>query len=284
MEHFTGNYTVFLFATHTVIITGVYIGAFRQRHHANPALILLLFYLCFYNHSLNIMRQYMAMAIVFAALADIEQKKYLRFIVVVIIARYIHTSALLALGALAIHWVLYGSFIGLASSLRPSVRARMSTVVVGLSILVFMFPIICRFLISAGILQSKYLFFLNVDEAEHTTINTLFLLVEMIAIFVFRKQLTRRDPYFKYFLLSSVSYLILHQLSAVLVFGKRVAAYYSLGNLVSLAMIPQSFRNKQNRIIAIVLLLCVVFVFWWYVYILRNGNGTYPYVSILQNA
>ena len=77
-------------------------------------------------------------------------------------------------------------------------------------------------------------------------------------------------------------YLILHQISAFLVYGKRVAAYYALANLVTLAMLPKSFRKRENRIVATALLLFVVMFYWWYAYILRNGNQTYPYISILS--
>ena len=282
VEHYTGNFSAFLFVEHAVIVTCVYIGAFRQRSHVNPAMVLLLFYLFFFNHSLNITRQYMAMSIVFAALADVEQKKYLRFLIVVFIARFVHTSALLSLGAVLVHWVLYGNFVRVAPSLRPSTRARRLFILTALSCLVFLFPWLCRMLINVGIIPSKYAFFLNSEEAEHSTLITLFLLVEMFALFMLRKQMPRSTPYYNYFLVSSVSYLILHQLSATLVYGKRIAAYYSLGNLVTIALIPRSFKVKENRIVATVLVLMVAFVYWWYCYALRNGSQTYPYVFIFE--
>ena len=69
----TRNYHVFLFAVHLIIVGGFYIGAFRFRKHADPVFSLLLFYLLYYNHSLNVFRQYMAMSILFAAAADLEE-------------------------------------------------------------------------------------------------------------------------------------------------------------------------------------------------------------------
>lgn len=282
VEHYTGSFTAFLFLEHAIIVTGVYIGAFRQRKHVNPAMVLMLFYLSFFNHSLNITRQYMAMAIVFAALADVEQKKHLRFLIITLIASTIHSSALLVLGALPIHWVLYGRFSRVAPSMTPSFRGRCLFVVVVLAVLVFAFPWIGRMLINVGVLPQKYSFYLNPDEAEHSTFITLFLLLEMAVIFVFRKQMKNTTPYYNYFLVSSVSYLLLQQLSMFIVYGKRVAAYYALGNLVTIALIPRSFKVKQNRIVATVLVLLVAFVYWWYTYALKNGSQTYPYVSILS--
>ena len=54
----TGSYSVFLLLVHSIIVGGVYIGAFRMRDHSEPDFTLLLFYLLYYNQSLNIFRQY----------------------------------------------------------------------------------------------------------------------------------------------------------------------------------------------------------------------------------
>lgn len=283
IEHYTGNFSLFLFVEHLVIITGIYIGAIRQREHVSPALILMLFYLCFYNHSLNGTRQYMAMAVIFAALADIQKRNYLRFIIAVLIARFIHVSALLALGALLIHWVQDCRFVRLAPSFAPSGRARRTFVLAGLSVLVLVFPWLCQQLIHMGVLGKKYLFYLNPDKAEYSLLITLFLLVEMAALFLLRRPMKNNLVHYNYYMVSSVSYLILQQLSAVLRYGKRIAAYYALANLVTIAMIPRAYKRRENRIVATLLVVAVAFVYWWYVYILRQGSETYPYVFAFTN-
>lgn len=282
IENYTGNFSLFLFVEHLVIITGVYIGAFRQRKHVNPVLVLLLFYLCFYNHSLNVTRQYMAMAVIFAALADLQEGKTLRYILAVLIAQFIHASALLALGALLIHWVLDSRFTRVAASFAPSSRVRSGFIVSALAILVFAFPWLCRQLINMGILGRKYLFYLNPDRAEYAALISLFLMVEMAALFLLRRPMKKNLVHYNFYAVSSVAYLILQQLSAVLVYGKRIAAYYSLANLVTIAMIPRAFKKRENRIAATLLVLAVAFVYWWYVYILRQGSETYPYVFIFE--
>ena len=104
----TGDFRIFLALSHLVIVSGVYIGAFRQRKHVDPVLVLLLFYLFFFSHSLNIIRQYMAMAILFAALADIEQKKYGRYCIAVGVAVMIRPASYI-LGSL---WRLSSSNSG----------------------------------------------------------------------------------------------------------------------------------------------------------------------------
>lgn len=284
IEHYTGNFTLFLFVEHLVIITGVYIGAFRQKEHVSPALILMLFYLCYFNHSLNGTRQYMAMAVIFAVLADIPKGKYLRFAVVVFVAHFIHVSALLSLGAILIHWVQSCRFTRFAPALAPSRQARSFFIVFALAIFVFAFPWLCRMLISIGLLGKKYLFYLNPDRAEYSLLITLFLLVEMAALFLLRRPMKKNLIHYRYYAVSSVAYLILQQLSAVLVYGKRIAAYYSLANLVTISMIPRAFNRRENRMVATILVIAVALFYWWYVYILRQGSETYPYAFIFMNS
>ena len=326
-----GNYSVFLLLVHAIIVSGVYIGAYRFRKIANPAFVLLLFYLVFYNHSLNIMRQYMAMAIVFAALADVPRKKYIRYSVAVIFAAMFHTSALLGLGAVVIHWYLYCDWKRYAHNgkraferlgrvlfrnrkpereiknrrfakiiaffrkvfnsckeiynrvriwvekIEPVVRRRQVILFSAMLLLVLLFSPLCRLAIHMGLLHEKYLWYLDMSRAQHTTLITLFLLLEMGVLLLWHKYLRRSSRLFDFFFANTGTYLILHQISMFLVYGKRVAAYFSLANLVTIAMIPRMYRDKKRRIIACVLVLCVVVFYWFYCYILRNASRTYPY-------
>jgi len=329
-----GNYSVFLFVVHAIIITGVYIGAYRFRKEVNPAMVLLLFYLVFYNHSLNIMRQYMAMAIVFAALADIPQKKYIRYSIAVVIAMMFHTSALLGFGAIVIHWYLYCDWKGCVGKVKragkrighvllpnrkterkiknqrlakftafirklfdncknaynavctqvekiePVVRRRQVILFSAMLLLVLLANPLCRLVIRMGFLHEKYLWYLDMSKAEHTTLITLFLLLEMSVLLLWHKYLRKSSRLFDFFFANTGTYLILHQISSFIVYGKRVAAYFALANLVTIAMIPRMYKDKKRRVIVYVLVLCVVIFYWFYTYILRNASQTYPYALV----
>ena len=316
-----GNYSVFLLLVHAIIVSGVYIGAHRLRKIVNPAFVLLLFYLVFYHHSLNIMRQYMAQAIVFAALADILKKKYIRYCIAVIVAAMFHTAALLGFAALIIYWFLYldwkvlfekfQSFAGklrrlgdkkkqevktgafeesrktrtLIRDLRGNddlIRRRQIILFAGLSLLVLVFSPLCRLAINLGLLNEKYLWYLDMSRAQHTTLITLFLLVEMSALIVYHKYLRRRYRSFDFFFTNSGAYLITHQISLFLVYGKRVAACFSFANLVTIAMIPQMFKDKKKRLLVYTLVSGVVVFYWYYSYILRNASQTYPYAFVFM--
>ena len=274
----TGNFRLFLILSHLWIISGVYIGAFRQRKYVNPVLVLLLFYLFFFNHSLNIIRQYMAMAVIFAALADVEERKHLRYAIAVIFASLIHSTALLGLGALLIYWVLYGEIeLGRRGSVRVSMTVRRLIIAGGLMMAVWGFLPVARFLMSEGILPKKYWYYLYPEGLTPSLIVMGLLVLELAAVYFRRNQLREQTPFFDFFLMCSVSYLILQQLTGIIEYGKRIAAYYSLNNIITIALLASSCKTRKERILVHGGILAIALFYWWYMYVLRNASGTYPY-------
>lgn len=289
IEKITGNFRVFLTLSHLVIMTGIYIGAFRQKDYVDPVLVIILFYLIFFNHSLNIIRQYMAMAIIFAFLKDIELKRYFRFGVVVIIATLIHSTAVLAFGTIVIHLILYADYkiggikIGkhtIGNPYSPDITARKRFIVYAIGSGVIVFLPLCRILLDMGILGKRYKYFLTGKGVSYALIVTALLVFELSFVFLFRKQMKKKSSYSDFFIISSVTYLLLQQLTGSIVFGKRIAAYYAFHNLLTIGLLDKSFEDKRRIIkwsvrISIIL---VALAYWGYVYVLRNASHTYPYV------
>jgi len=284
----TGSFRVFLFVAHTVIVSGVYVGAFRMKKHAHPLLTLTLFYLLFFSHSLNILRQYMAMALIFAFLKDIEEHKFWRYILAVVVASMIHSTAWLALGALAVYAVMYadapadGKFIrfNLDGPTKPSLKTRQILIVSLLGGLVLLFKPLCRLLMKIGVLNEKFLFYMENEPLSYAGIVTVLLVMELAAFYYFRKQIKQNNTLSEFFAVCSVCYLILQQLTLVIPFGKRIAGYYSLQNLITIGILVRSFNQYGKRVRLLVTggTVAVGLGYWWYFYVLRNASQTMPYL------
>lgn len=272
IAQFTGQYRVFLFLSHLVIVGGVYIGAYRQRKYVNPALVLLLFYLLFFSHSLNVIRQYMAMAIVFAALADVQQKKYLRYTIVVFITMLIHTSALIALGPMIVFIMLKQNVL-----CRASKQRKITLTFLMLAALVVCVPAL-EVLMRLGFMGGKLDYYLNGEEAGFPIIVTAFLLVELFGVYVFRKQFRRNTQYADFYLMCSIAYIILQQLGGFINYGKRIAAYFSFINILTIAALSGCVKKNDNKILVNTLVIGLALLYWWYMYVLRNSSETYPYL------
>lgn len=284
----TGCFRLFLLLSHTAIIAGVYVGAMRLKKHADPALVIALFYLIFFNHSLNIIRQYMAMALIFAFLKDIEEKRFIRYSVVVLIASLIHSTALLAFGALVIYGILYGKYtvggykigkftLGKKHDLSPKQRQLLIIITLGLGVLLF--EPMCRLLITLGILGEKYMFYIVSETRSYAGIVSIFLVWELLMAYLLRRRLKKSDSLSGFYLVVSVCYLILQQLTAFIVFGKRIAAYFSLQNLVTVGIIDHSLRNcdKRIRLASKITIITLALMYWFAFYYVRNASQTMPY-------
>ena len=269
----TGNYQVLLFLTHLIIVGGVYIGAFRMRDYADPDYTLLLFYLLYFNISLNISRQYMAMAILFAGVKDLEEGKYFRYFAITILAFLFHNTGIIGIAPLLVHRTLYPK-----ESLRKVSSTRRIVTSITIVAAIYAFTPTVMLLINAGILSRKYLYYFNGEVTSSYTLVLLFLIVEGAAFLLFWKQFRKNGIHADFFIFCSFSFLLLVIFASQINYGKRIAAYFSFLNIISLGMLAKCPDLASNRKIMKFLVFFVVLVYWLYVYAYRNASQTFPYV------
>ncbi len=269
----TGSTIVVLFIFHFIIVGCVYIGAFRTKEHAHPELTLLLFYLLYYNHSLNIFRQYIAMAILFAFFADIEQGHHLRYFFGAILAFFFHNSGILGLVPLFLYKMLY------PRGKRQFLPIWRKTVTASLLILfTITFGYFGKALLNLGIINAKYLYVFE-SESTHTYITArLFILTEAILLIFFIRSYRENNTFADYYLFCSFSFALLYQIAPSMPYGKRIPAYFSLINLVSIGMLQKNAYVKGNRVLFCVAIVIVAFSYWLFIYVIHNGSQTMPYV------
>lgn len=269
-----GEFRVFLFVAHAVIITGVYIGAFRMKEYINPAHVLLLFYLLYYNNSLNIMRQYIAMAIIFTVFADLEKRKYFRYIFVVLISMLIHTTAVLALVPLCIHLFLYRRQRLKEAPLMRKIIIFMAIVVFA----VFFIPLV-RWVMDIGILPSKYnFFFKNIEYKRMAITRAVLLALEIIGLFLCYKSMKRYHPHADFYVLCTVFFLALQQVATFILYGNRVSGYFSFINIITLCLLGSSQKKAMDRKMWFSIIAAFCLYYWRYQYVQSLSSETFPYI------
>lgn len=272
IEKLTGSYRLFLFLSHLIILACVFIGAYRQRKNADPVFVLAIFYLLFFNASLNTIRQYVAMAICFAIFADIEQRKYLRYVIVVVLASFIHISALVSLIALIMFWILYGN-----KRMESASFGRKFLICVGLVLLLVFFVPLIRALIEYGILGQKYSFYLEQQEGGLSLLYLYLLMLEFVVIFFYRKTIRETYQYSDFLVLCTFANLTLILLSSFIAYGRRVGEFFSLINILTISLIPRAEKNKKTRLLLNSAIVIVCIAYWYIIYVRRNASQTFPY-------
>ncbi len=291
----TGEYRVFLFAVHTIIITCIYIGAYRQRKYIRYEFVLLFFCLLFFSHSLNIMRQYLALSIGFAFFADLEQKKYIRYTIVVAISVLFHTSAVAMFLPIPFYVLLYGwsgttnkhltqfakfeknsNIITRFTMKDAAFRKKMflcAAIVVGEVFLTTIFSS----LISIGLLNEKYTYYLNSNDNTPALLVSGFLLIEMFGILILWKDMKRTYPHAFFWVVCTITDFVFQQLSTQMAYAKRIALGFSLLNTLTLSLMVSACPQKDKRVLVSIAVTASCLLYWGYIYIYRNASQTFPY-------
>lgn len=268
----TGNFTLFLVVAEAIVITGVYIGVFRHCKYVNPAFVLCVFYLFFFNSTLNVLRQYMAMAVLFAFLADIPRKKWLRYLVGVYIAFTIHSTAVIGLVPMFLYGVLeFKKGRGLSSFKREML---VSGILLGVVIL---FVPIIQLLTSIGLLNDRFLFFVENDAVSPAIIMMCALAIGLLGVVLFIKQIREKCPVADFYIFNSLVYMVLLQLTFFVAYGKRIGLYFAFADLITVGLVEQASTKRKTQWLVRGSFLTIALVYWLYVYWLRNASGTMPY-------
>lgn len=267
----TGDFRLFLIIAHLVIVSGVYIGSFRLKKYINPEWVILIFYLFFFNHSLNVIRQYMAMAIVFAFFADILEKRYIRFSIAVIFALQFHTISLVAFGLMGVNIILNAPVkLGTVLQRKIALTGLLTACVLGFA------PLI-NLAMKIGILNKRYKFIFE-DDIEPAAIIEIFVVIGLVAAFWFRKEMRAKTEHYDFLVTSSMCYFILLLLTFFVGSSKRIGLYFGMADMVTIALIESAQTDKKKKWLVRTGILVCTFAYWFYVYVMRNASETIPYV------
>ena len=268
----TGDFRLFLVLSHVVIVTCIYIGAFRLKHHARPELVLMLFYLLYYNNSLNLIRQYMAMALVFAFFADLEERKFIRYFVAVLIAALIHTTAIISLIPLTIYLILYPQKEMEAASAARTIFVC-GIVLVG----VFFFIPLIKLAIQWGFFPKKYQYYFQDKLSRLAMTRLLIRILEITGLILCYKKLRTHNNHLEFYLVNTVTFMALLEMSRRIAHGQRIPLHFAFTNIVTVSMLESCHEKKTERLVWTAMIVFLAAYYWYHTYVLGMGSETVPY-------
>lgn len=214
-------------------------------------------YLCFFfPQSLNIMRQSLAIAIIFLGYRLIIERKWLKYLLIVFIATSIHISALLALPLYFLinekkeinRWVAAIISFGLILfTTRPSWIFIMLSTIPGFE---------------------RYLFYADYSgDANNRMIFINFII--LIIIYLLKKYLFERNPENKLFVLLLFFGLLIGLTGFTSPFIKRLGTYFDILQIVLIAELSNIFSDKVQSLIVKygIYVMCVIYFVIAYYYL-----------------
>lgn len=233
----------------------------------------LIFLLLFYNRSLNIVRQSMAISLIIYSLPYLVDKKYLKCIICIIVAYFFHKTAIFFVFAILMQ--KYGS-----ENKRSNLLFLIMIVLISVFAL-YGFEYIIQFLVSTGLLTSKYIFYLSnfVNSLYSVSFIDLSLVSGLILLYLFFKNaFDKKNSFCNLFY-----YFLCFDLLCLLISGKYIATfrlgyYYEIPALIFfLNYLNSVFSHSKRNVIGLV----VAFVFWYCMYVIGKDGSTVPYIMSL---
>lgn len=263
----TQNIHVLFFVFQFFIALVVYNIAYREKENGAMWLYIFSYLMLWFNSSLNILRQSMAIFVILYAFKYIENKKYFKYIIFVLIASLFHKSALLCL------------VFPILSILSNSKNQKIYLALIVLATLIVYNYLDYIIIFAQNNLSffQKYVSYLSNGEAN---INWYFAAVKLImltGIIMFSKKVENKKSN-NLLIMIAVIDLLLYGFSAYIKYGYRLSYYFLPHLIILIPRIDKSLENYSGRTLYRIFIIVSLIVYWIVRYCLVQYDGTIPYV------
>jgi len=251
------EYLFFLCGILTVV--PVYVGAMKMKEKLNPLVLMALFYLMFYHYSFNIVRQSIAMSLLFLAVVYLIENKKIISLGVGVAAFSFHIVAVI--------YFLFFFIIDYARKISFKVLF-LNTLILLLLLYFFQYYFSEKLEYMEGYL----------DNSQKVGMQNSYF-VEMIInfVFIFLFWTKNRENLYRPFLMISALTLFTILISTISLWFFRVA---NCIDILLLLYIPLTLRNSNKSLSKMLYVSYMSFAvfFWWFVFIYNGSGRSYPYI------
>lgn len=276
----TGSFQFLQVIIEFSILSFIYLGIKRlDMNNISVWMCMLTYYLLFFNNSLNMVRQWMAMSIILFGFKYIKDQKLVKFILTVLCAYLFHSTALLGLFFYFIYWIIKTSntrslALDSYSNSTFSVTA-ISFVLIVVAVCVATLLINKLYTILGVLGLSKYSYYLSGTLA--LSVNQLITKLPILLILtinineIFKKNLKI------FFYLIVVLDLITSQLASLSDYSIRISTYIAMFNIYGYTVLSES-SNKTKMVLIRCLVVVYLLAYWYYFYCVKGNDQTIPYM------
>lgn len=275
-----GSFAQVLFFIQLLIVAPIYIGL-KKIHKPYPICFgMFVFYCLFYNTSLNMMRQWIAMAILFMAFSYLISEEKKKYCILTVVACLFHTSAIMGFAILLIYvyCTKKREYIKLGSFKLSEEMAPIKIFVYGCAVLLLL-NIITIILNKIGL--SKYIGYIQGDNGLYLLPNQILLRLPILILFVVRwKKILREDKLASFYGSMLVLDLLTSQLMSINAYAFRIGSFFSEYSILSYSALVYAGNRKYkaNRYIRLLYVAGYIVYYWVFYYVITGTHATFPYV------
>jgi hypothetical protein len=266
-----------LLSIHVLIILPLYMTAMKWREYLSPVLFMFIYYMIFFQESLSIARQSIALSFSMLAFTFFLEKKYIKYVVFTLCAFLFHQTALVALSFPVFYYIVD----------RFSIRQNYLSFLAGALMIVLFFlnfDSIMIWMIDNGYLDLKFLKYTTADNEFIPVLGTANFLVKIVIIaYIVYIMVSYEYTFLKFFLVLAIFDMLFSLCALILQPLDRISLYYRLMTCISIPYIiynyPVIYSDEDTPYTRpIEGMFCVLlFAYWFYVYMLGNYDDTADY-------
>ncbi len=268
-----------LFLTEYLIIAPVYYALYKQKDKISIWLGMFVFFCMFYNGTLNIMRQGIAMSFILLGFSCLMSKEKKKALICLVVATLFHTAAVIAI-------VIYGIFyfslnddlklfsiINKFSKTKFMSKTRKVVVILILTILLIVFFDIVISLLA----QTRFYSYVRyIQNGFSFAIKPILIRMPFLLLIFMCWDSFKENDYAVFYTSLLIIDMVLSQLIATSAQTIRISMFFSYFNILAVPTIVSYLKkHRRSKLSAIVVFL---WAYWMYYTVLNGSGETYPYV------
>lgn len=273
ITRFTDNINFSYFVYEFILLLVVYIACQKIQSKKLISVSFFIFLILYFNRSLNMCRQSIALAFILLSMYYLVNRKLLKFLLIVFLAFGFHSTSLIIVP----FYFLYNIF---NSNTKKNYAKKILFFVIFFLLILF-YKNIVNFLITHGILSDKYLFYLNGLNSNISIFDTTIKFFVCVVLFFFQKIISKNNPNFKFFNIMYIVSVVLIFLGLYSGYAQRLAYYFEYIVIFLLPDLRLIVKESKQRklILAIIILFAMMYSYICYDYF--GWDDTVPYKTIL---
>lgn len=270
---------VLFFFLNLLVVSLVYKAAYDNRDRAEMWQIMLFFYFAFYSNTLNLIRQYIAVAIGMYSFKYLENREWKKLFACVAVMIMWHSTA-----------VIYVALILMRLFLDINKKNVKKCIIIVIGYIIYQvftyYDHILLFIVGYGIIPYRYKGYLT-QYSGSTFFDTSSTVVAFVIVlfygFLYFSMKENRKEITSFVELKIVS-TIMNSMSIISTFVFRTSYYFSI--IADCIFLPRALyllkqRNKRNYYAASVFFVLLFAMLWYLLYVKNGINETVPYRSVI---
>ncbi len=277
-----GDYHFIFVIESIVLLVGLFSFIHNFEDKISVPLSFLVFFVFYYNTSLNISRQFIAVGIGLYATKYLLNDMYIKYMICCLVACLFHSTGIMLFVGLIVYRYLF------ISDDRRSFYRRVIILVIFIVGMIIAVRPLTKLLANMGLIPVKYIDFLQKSEVSSSVSMTFLANLPLLLLLLFYgRKLIDNDEKNK---LAITMYLLGFFITMInTLYGNvgRLAIFWTIWQVVLYPECYLSVLNNQKNVVSKVLtkivFVILLLLYWYYCIIVRNFGNTIPYESDLFN-